>query len=315
MRRRVTAGATAAIVVVTLAAALAATLAAATAQDDGVHVVTPAGTSVKLWNGSSLPPRWHHSGILDTAVRWRSGALGVEWGEAQLRGTGEARALRLIVARLDPRQVTLALRLALDSVTTRPAWDVQDVPHDAVLAVNAGMFANRLPWGWVVAGGQELFAPGQGPLSSALVVHADGGVTWVDGDTLDRWRGRGDVAAAFQTYPTLLAGDGAVPDALLDGDAIDRFHRDARLALGIDRNGRLLIALTRLDAPVTALERIPLGLTVPEMAAVMGSLGAQRAALLDGGISAQLAVRTTPNELRRWPGMRRVPLALLAFVR
>jgi hypothetical protein len=42
----------------------------------------------------------------------------------------------------------------------------------------------------------------------------------------------------------------------------------------------------------------------------MGALGARQAMLLDGGISAQLLLRT-PTGTERWSGLRRVPLALL----
>ena len=37
--------------------------------------------------------------------------------------------------------------------------------------------------------------------------------------------------------------------------------------------------------------------------------------MLDGGISAQLLVRGADGGVRRWPGVRRVPLALVAVER
>jgi hypothetical protein len=46
------------------------------------------------------------------------------------------------------------------------------------------------------------------------------------------------------------------------------------------------------------------------MSALMGALGARQAMLLDGGISAQMVVRAADGE-ERFPGTRRVPLALL----
>jgi exopolysaccharide biosynthesis protein len=141
-------------------------------------------------------------------------------------------------------------------------------------------------------------APGTGPLSSALIGLRDGTLAWVDGDDVSAWRRRDDVAFAFQSYPTLLAADGRVPDALRDTGSINLTHRDARLAIGLDRDDRLLVVLTRL--------------TVPEMAAVMGALGARQAMLLDGGISAQLALRDSLGVARQWPGIRKVPLALVA---
>jgi hypothetical protein len=91
------------------------------------------------------------------------------------------------------------------------------------------------------------------------------------------------------------------------------------------RDGRLLVALTRFDAPVAALPggarlggvmaRVPVGLTVPEAAALMGALGARRAVLLDGGLSAQLLVRAADGAERRWDGLRAVPLGLVALAR
>jgi hypothetical protein len=206
------------------------------------------------------------------------------------------------------------------------AWSIDDAPAEAVVALNAGQFTGALPWGWLVMSGAERLAPGRGPLSSAFVVTREGGIEWVDGDDVAPHRARRDVALAFQSYPSLLVGDGEVP-ALLWTDAeasgrprppreadVDRSHRDARLALGVDRDGRLLIALTRFDGLGGALDRIPFGPTVPEMGALMGALGARRAMLLDGGISAQMLVRT-PGGDERFPGTRRVPLALVVRAR
>jgi len=170
----------------------------------------------------------------------------------------------------------------------------------------------RLPWGWVVMDGRERLVPGHGPLSSALVGLSDGRLVWIDGDDVSRWRGRAgeNLRFAFQSYPTLLAGDGVVPAALRSA-TINVTHRDARLALGLDRQGRLLVAMTRLDVPIPGADRVPFGLTVPEMAAVMGGLGAQHAMLLDGGISAQLTIADSAGHARAWQGLRKVPLALV----
>jgi hypothetical protein len=222
--------------------------------------------------------------------------------------------------RIDPR----AARFSLDQRTEygNPAWSLDHAPPGAVVALNAGMFTGALPWGWLVLSGNERLAPGRGPLSSAFIVRQDGAVEWVDGDALGAHRARRDIAIAFQSYPAILTGDGVVPD-ILRTDAVaaslprrrreadvDRGHRDARLAIGIDREGHLLIALTRFDGLGGLLDRIPFGLTVPEMSALMGALGAKQAMLLDGGISAQLLIRT-PEGAERLSGSRKVPLALI----
>lgn len=264
------------------------------------------------WRAGSAPVRWDgaHTPLAD-AVSWRLGVGGVEWGEVDISGAGEARALRLVVARLDPARLTLVLHWELGV----PAWSEADTPADAALAVNAGMFVGAIPWGWVVLNGGERLAPGTGPLSSAVIIRRDGSLAWVDGDDLSAWRGSPDVAFAFQSYPSLLTGDGEVPVALQGGETVNLSHRDARLALGVDRDGRLLLALTRLDLDLPAADRIPFGVTVPEMAAVMGALGARQAVSLDGGISSQLFLRDAGGNDHRWPGLRRVPLALVATPR
>lgn len=123
-----------------------------------------------------------------------------------------------------------------------------------------------------------------------------------------------DARWAFQSYPTLLVSR-SVPSPLRGaGAGIDVAHRDARAAIGRLPDGRLVVALTRFDALGGALGFVPFGLTVPEMAAVMGALGATDAVLLDGGISAQMLVRGAEG-VRRWPGLRTVPLALVAYPR
>ncbi len=72
--------------------------------------------------------------------------------------------------------------------------------------------------------------------------------------------------------------------------------------------------MTRFEGLGGVLENIPLGLTTPEMAAVMGALGAERAVLLDGGISSQMLIRA-PGATQLWTGWRRVALGLIAVPR
>jgi hypothetical protein len=80
--------------------------------------------------------------------------------------------------------------------------------------------------------------------------------------------------------------------------------------------------LTRFGALGGALDALPFGPTVPEMAALLGALGARRAVLLDGGISGQLLVREraagdarTEGRARAWRGLRPVPLGLVVVPR
>lgn len=295
-----------------IAVALFAAAAGPSGRDDpSLAVRLPSGAPHLFWRASRAPDQWTTADARLTAlVQWHAGRPGVAWATLPIEGHGEARALTLVLGRIDPDAVSF--HLIWDVQDDRPHWTV-DRAGDAAVALNAGMFVDRLPWGWVVTDGHERLPPGTGPLSSALIGLADGRVAWVDGDDVAQWRGPSlkDVRFAFQSYPTLLAGNGTVPEPLRDG-TINVTHRDARLALGLDRQGRLIIALTRLDVPIPGADRVPFGLTVPEMAAVMGALGAERAMLLDGGISAQLSITDSTGYAKTWKGLRKVPLALVA---
>jgi hypothetical protein len=268
------------------------------------------------WRADRAPVRWAAPApALASAIRWRPASPGIEWGDAELSAPGEGWRTKLVVVRIDPARHRFALQLA-QGMNLAPNWSVDSAGDSALVAVNAGQFARMLPWGWLVRDGRELGAPGFGPLSMAVVFDSSGAVRFVAADSIASERARGHIANAFQSYPTLLTGDGDVP-ALLHSPSpnIDLGHRDSRVAIGELRDGRLLIAITRFNALGDAAAKVPFGLTVPEMAALMGALGCRRAVSLDGGISGQLAVRETGGAMRKWSAWRLVPLGLVALPR
>ncbi|HUQ82014.1 MAG TPA: phosphodiester glycosidase family protein [Gemmatimonadaceae bacterium] len=269
------------------------------------------------WRSDAAPDKWvaPHNTVAD-AMQWRRSAAGVEWGELRLAGVGEARRLRAIAVRIDPRVVRLRLDTAFTARGERANWTIDDARADAIVAVNVGQFIRTLPWGWVVLDGHEFLTPGRGPLSTAVAVDSSGSVRWIGPDGLADPAVRRGVVAAFQSYPTLLDGNGDVPAALREpGRGIDVEHRDARLGIGQLADGRLLIVLTRFDGLGEPLGLLPFGPTIPEFAALMGALGARQAVALDGGISGQMLVRDADDTEHAWRGMRRVPMALVAIPR
>jgi hypothetical protein len=276
--------------------------------------VNDGGAWREWWRSDRAPDRWvGPEPAVAGAVRWTEAAPGLEWGELQLAGTGEAWRLRLVLVRLDPRRQRLTLNAAVDARGRAGPWSVDDAPAEARLALNAGQFVADGPWGWVVHESRERRAPGHGPLAPAVVVDSTGAVRIVPPDSIDAVRRAGGAREAFQSYPALLADDGSVPTPLAAaGRGLDVGHRDSRLAVGTLRDGRVLIALTRFEGLGGALSSLPFGPTVPEMAALMGALGAQRAVLLDGGLSGQLLLREPGGGVRAWRGLRRVPLGLVA---
>jgi hypothetical protein len=268
------------------------------------------------WQADRAPTRWTApASTLASALRWHAASSGIEWGDAELSAPGEGWRTKLVVVRIDPSRHRFALQLG-QGADFDPSWSVDSAGDSALVAVNAGQFSRMLPWGWLVSGGRELSAPGVGPLSTAVIFDSSGAVRFVAADSLAQARARGHIANAFQSYPTLLTGDGEVPALLRQSDpspSIDLAHRDSRVAIGELRDGRILIAMTRFNALGDAAAKIPFGLTVPEMSALMGALGCRRAVSLDGGISGQLAVRESGRAMRKWTAWRYVPLGLLVL--
>ncbi|HEX2217280.1 MAG TPA: phosphodiester glycosidase family protein [Gemmatimonadales bacterium] len=278
-------------------------------------VRSPEGGWHEWWRADRAPERWSAAlPAVARAVDWRPLTPGARWGELRLSGDGEAWRVRVILVQLHPRHVRLRTVSPRRLDGRPPRWSVDSAPPGAIVALNAGQFTSAGPWGWLVSGGEERRAPGSGPLAPALVVDTAGAVRLVPPDSIAPLRGDRAVIEAFQSYPSLLTEDGVIPGALREsGLGVDLEHRDARLALGLDREGRLLIAMTRFEGLGGVLSNLPFGLTTPEMAALMGALGCRRAMLLDGGISSQLRLAPAGGGPQVWRGMRHVPLGLLAL--
>lgn len=280
--------------------------------------IAGADDATPWWRSTDAPETWSAPlPALTDAVRWHDSASAVAWGELSLRGTGEARYTHVVLALVDPRRVRLRLVSPLADLSTNewlgpPRWSIASAPAGVLLALNAGQFTAGGAWGLVVRGGRAVQPPRVAPLAPGVLVDSAGVVRIVPSVMLDSVSRAGGIVEGFQSYPSLLHA-GRVPLPLRNGGlGIDVAHRDARLALGILPDGRLLIALTRFEAFGGILGRLPLGLTTPEMAAVMGALGCRDAVLLDGGVSGQLLVRDAAGEEHQWPGMRHVALGLIA---
>lgn len=270
----------------------------------------------RWWRADAAPSQWAapHP-LVARELRWRGAAPGVERAELMVSGRGEAWRIRVVLVRLDTSRVRLRTQTGRGAGGEPGPWTIDSAPPEALVAVNAGQFDHGGPWGWVTEGGTEHRPPGRGPLAPALAVDSAGSLRWLAADSVGAVHaaGGGAIRDAFQSYPTLLDADGTIPAALLaPGLGVDHDHRDARVAIGLDRDGRVIIALTRFAALGEALARLPFGLTTPEMAAIMGAVGCDRAMLLDGGASSQLLVRERNGRARAWPGIRRVPLGLIA---
>jgi uncharacterized protein YigE (DUF2233 family) len=297
---------------VRLLATFAVALGAALSSGDGALAVYRDGKWVEWYDATRAPAVWSAAlPLVEGAVAWRPAARGVEVGRLRLSGPGEAWRVGVVLVRIDPALVEWELVWGMTE-GGRKTWTIDSAPDDAILALNAGMFNAGAPFGWTVIDGRERGTIGTGAIAPAFVIDSLGRPALVPAESLQQRRIRRDVRLAFQSYPELLRDDGLVPPMIRAGTAaIDLTHRDGRLALGHLRDGRWLVALTRFEGAGGVLSFLPFGLTVPEMAALLGALGADRAVSLDGGVSAQVAVRDSAGAWERWPGVRKVPLGLV----
>lgn len=267
------------------------------------------GEWVTFWRSGDQRTSWLPDIQVITSIQWMPGAAGMMWAELPLQGNGEAHRTKVVLARIDPRQVRLELANGTTPGGFDAAWTIESAPDSALAAFNAGQFAGGKVWGWVVHDGVEYRPPGQGPLAIGVVIDSNGMLRFTRDYTPSR------VREGFQSYPLLLE-NGEVPGLLqAPSPYMDYGHRDARLAIGVLPDSSLMVALTRFDALGDAFGGIPFGLTVPEMAALMGALGCRDAVALDGGISAQLLVKDFAGAAHTWKGLRHVPLALVALPR
>jgi exopolysaccharide biosynthesis protein len=236
---------------------------------------------------------------------------GVSWSESRMAANGPLAAVKAIVAVIDPTRLQLQLEVGAADYGMRATWTTARMPPDAVVAFNAGQFIGGIPWGWLVLDGVEQKPPGSGSLAMSFVIDRGGRAALVTPAELPAVRA--GARFAFQSYPALLVGDGEMPWELrTPGHGVDLAHRDSRLAIGIRPNGEIIVALTRFAMVGDAGGSLPWGPTVPEMAAFMRGLGAERAMMLDGGISSQLAIRAGDGVVKRWANWRPVPLAVIA---
>ena len=95
-------------------------------------------------------------------------ALGVLWSpvrpgvwhyESQMAAKGPLAVVRAIAIRIDPARHRFTLDLARRDYGMRPAWSIDSMPPNGVVALNAGQFTAGFPWGWLVRDGVESQPP------------------------------------------------------------------------------------------------------------------------------------------------------------
>lgn len=285
----------------------------APAQGPRLEVVAE-GTAVLLGPGVQHGRATGADPRLLRLLRWRTIRPGLEAATLELRAGAVRADVQATVVRLEPARFRFALQHAVRENGMTGTWGIDSAGRAAALAMNAGQFKETGPWGWLVMRGEELRSPGRAPLGIGIRIDTAGRLHWVPPRGEARLRGDRATAYAFQSFP-LLFHDRRVPALLRDAAAVRLAHRDARLVLAELDDGRVLVILTRYAGLGPVGQRVPIGLTTPETVALAAALGARHAVMLDGGVSAQLLLRDAAGQEVRHPGLRRVPLGIVALPR
>ena len=260
----------------------------------------------RAWRVWQPDARAARDSLLARVIVWRDSAPGLRVGDFDVRVTGGLIRNDIAVVEIAPARFRFSLAATAPGARRTVGELIGD--STAVFVSNTGLFRpDGSPQGLVLVDG----VPG-----SALAGWLDVVVAIEDGrlrpTTIDGGRALTAGASAFQVLPWLVR-DGRIVFGTSSGVRLSRTHRDRRLTLCFGDDGLVRFALSNFSFLARGAARVPIGLTIPEQAMVAAALGCRDAIALDGGISAQVAVRA--GAVHRWPGFRRVPLLLVAHRR
>lgn len=243
------------------------------------------------------------------AVAWRDSAPGLRSGSFEVRTSEGFLRNSIALIELDPSRYRFGLGVTAPSAR-RSADDWLRGDSDLVLTANTGLFReNGTPQGLVLIDGVRHSALA-GWLDAVVVMDRSGALRMMD---VPSARSLPPGTSAFQTLPWLVR-DGRVAFGATSGLRLSRTHRDRRITLCLGEDGMVRLMLSNFEVFGATAGRVPIGLTIPEQAALAAGIGCRDAVALDGGISSQIAFRAGGRTVRM-PGWRRVPLMMLVRAR
>jgi len=237
------------------------------------------------------------------AIHWEDQDAGLRAGSFEVRVSRGVLVNSVAIVEVDPAHYRFSLAAAPGfAPRTADAW-MSDT--GVVAALNTGLFRKTgAPQGVVILDGAR-----SGRLAEwldAAVAVEDGRLRLVSPAALASLGGQ---ASGFHVLPWLVRGS-RVALGVTSGLRLSRTHRDRRLTLCLGSDGLVRLLLSNFEVFGQPAGTIPVGLTIPEQAAIAAAAGCTDAVALDGGISAQLVIRFA-RRLRRMPGWREVPLMML----
>lgn len=247
------------------------------------RTVDPADAARRLW------------GPVDAflAVAWTTPAPGLEIGTVPVRRPPNPHQVDLVVARVDPARWRFR-------VWGRDDWRpgrVDELAADAglALAVNASFFADDGPIGLVVSDGVRRQRQARNRAAHFLVGR-DGAPRVVN----QKGAALAGVTQGFQGFPSIMSAGRTFSYMRAGGRGFDVWTVDRRTAACVDREGRVVLLAT---------DTVTNGLSLDELATVLGGLGCVDAMGFDGGGSTAMSVRV--GDVRRTVvGLEDVPVVV-----
>jgi len=230
---------------------------------------------------------------------WDTIAPGLDVADLALRRPPNPLEVDVFLARVDP------------SAWRFRVWGTPDFAPGAVgelaaraglmLAVNASYFSDDGPLGLVVSDGAARGRQGRNRAAHFLVGPAASGPAREGGAPRivnQKGAALGPLVQGFQGFPAVMTGGETYSYLRYGGRGFDVWRVDRRTAACTDRGGRVLLLVT---------DTLTNGLSLAELATVLGGLGCVDAMAFDGGSSTGMALRL-PGHLRTVPNLAPVPV-------
>lgn len=207
------------------------------------------------------------------AVDWSEPAPGLQLADLYLRRAPNPTRVDVVLARIDP--VRWRFRVASRRKWARTTVASFAAADELTVAVNGPYFSDEGPLGLVLQDGE---------VNNRQVAHRAGHFL-VRGDRphIVNQR-RADYSGAdqgFQGFPSIMSGGRTYAYMRVGGRGFDVWQVERRTAACIDRERRLILLVT---------DSVLSGLSLDELATVLGGLGCVDAMGFDGGSSSGMAV-------------------------
>ncbi len=233
------------------------------------------------------------------APRWAAVAPGLDVADLALRRPPNPLEVDVFLARVDPD----AWRFRVWGTPDFAPAAVGDLAARAglALAVNASYFSDDGPLGLVVSAGAARGRQGRNRAAHFVVGAAAGAPARAGGaPRIVNRKGAvlGPLVQGFQGFPAVMTAGETYSYLRYGGRGFDVWHVDRRTAACTDRDGGVILLVT---------DTLTNGLSLAELATVLGGLGCVDAMAFDGGSSTGMALRV-PGHERTVPNLAPVPV-------